>query len=62
MFKGINAKQVQEESLRRVERGAKVLIALHADTGCLLQMPRGNVEIIHPRTLLIEKLKSDIDK
>ena len=48
--------------MRRVERGAKLLIALHSDTGCILQMPRGNLEAIHPRTLLISKLKSDIDK
>lgn len=59
---GLANKKIQEESLRKVERGAKVLIALHNDTGCLLQMPRGNIELIHPRTLLISKLKSDIDE
>lgn len=56
-----SGKIIQEETLRRLERGAKVLTAIHSDTGCLLQMPRGNLELIHPRTLLISKLKAEID-
>lgn len=47
--------------MRRVERGGKILIALHSDTGCILQMPRGNIELIHPRTLVVSKLKVDIE-
>jgi elongator complex protein 1 len=58
----LNGKKIQEESLRRIERGGKILIGLHSDTGCILQMPRGNLELIHPRTLVISKLKSDINK
>ena len=58
-----NVKRMQqEETVRRVERGAKLLAALHSDTACILQMPRGNLELVHPRTLLVAKLKSDIDK
>lgn len=53
---------MQEESIRQIERGGKLLIALNSSTGCLLQMPRGNLELVHPRTLVISKLKSDIDK
>ena len=56
-----NSKIVQEEALRRLERGAKLVTAVHSDTACILQMPRGNLETIHPRTLLIAKLKRSID-
>ena len=55
-------KKIQEEELRRVERGARLVISIHFDTACILQMPRGNLEAIHPRTLVISKLKYDIDK
>ncbi|RNA26145.1 elongator complex 1 [Brachionus plicatilis] len=54
-------KKINEESFRKLERGAKLLIALNTDTGCILQMPRGNLELIHPRTLVVSKLKSFID-
>jgi elongator complex protein 1 len=47
--------------MRKLERGAKLIIAIHSETGCVLQMPRGNLETIHPRTLIISKLKHCID-
>ncbi len=47
--------------MRSLERGARLVLAVHNDTTCLLQMPRGNLEAIHPRTLLISKLKADIN-
>ena len=53
---------MQEEALRRLERGAKLIIAIHSETGCILQMPRGNLETIHPRTLIVSKLKTEIVK
>ena len=53
---------VIEELFRRLERGSKLVICLHNDTTCILQMPRGNLETIHPRTLVITKLKDNIEK
>lgn len=38
-----------------------MIIGIHTGTTCILQMPRGNLEAIHPRTLLISKIKSEID-
>ena len=52
---------VIEELFRRLERGSKLVTCLHNDTTCILQMPRGNLETIHPRTLVITKLKDNID-
>lgn len=56
-----NVKTLKEETMHRVERGAKLITAILTDTNCILQMPRGNLESIHPRTLLIAKLKHKID-
>ena len=36
----VNAKTLKEETMHRVERGAKLVIAIHSDTNCILQMPR----------------------
>lgn len=57
-----NTIKVHAESFRRVERGARLLIAIRSSTACLLQMPRGNLELIHPRVLLISMLKFEIEK
>ncbi|KAJ8898249.1 hypothetical protein PR048_003609 [Dryococelus australis] len=38
---------------RRVERGARLVVAIPHDTSVILQMPRGNLECIHPRPLLL---------
>ncbi len=37
-----NAKTLKEETMHRIERGAKLVIAIHSDTNCILQMPRVN--------------------
>lgn len=57
----INEKNVIEESTRRLERGSKIVNCLHKDTCCIFQMPRGNLEAVHPRTLALNKLKEYID-
>jgi elongator complex protein 1 len=56
-----NTSKVQVESFRSVERGARLVNSIRSDTCCILQMPRGNIEAIHPRTLIISKLKKNID-
>ncbi len=53
---------VIEECTRRVERGSKIVHCVHSDTTCILQMPRGNLEAIHPRILVISILKELIDR
>ncbi len=53
---------VVEECMRRLERGSKIVHCIDSDTACILQMPRGNLEAIHPRILVITQLKQLIDK
>ncbi|XP_072167241.1 putative elongator complex protein 1 [Diadema setosum] len=50
-----------DESIRRVERGSRIVIAIAADTRLVLQMPRGNLETIHPRALVLSSIKGSLD-
>ncbi|KAK4012972.1 hypothetical protein OUZ56_025220 [Daphnia magna] len=47
---------------RAIERGAKLVHAVAMETTVILQMPRGNLEAIHPRALSLNIMKSLIDK
>ena len=55
---------MQELSIRRVERGSTLVIAIPKDCKTILQMPRGNLECIQPRALsiaIIGKLLDSLD-
>ncbi|XP_038221974.1 putative elongator complex protein 1 [Zerene cesonia] len=39
---------------RRVERGSKIIVVVPNDTKTVLQMPRGNLEVIEPRPLSLK--------
>ena len=43
---------------RALERGSKLVLAVPGDTKTVLQMPRGNLEVIHPRALALHILKT----
>ncbi|KAG9286572.1 hypothetical protein G9A89_005340, partial [Geosiphon pyriformis] len=51
-----------DESRRRVERGAKIIIASHFDVSLVLQMPRGNLETIYPRAFVLGAVRQYIDR
>ena len=51
-----------DESLRRVERGSKIVTVVPCDTKVVLQMPRGNLETIHPRALVLSCVRKALDK
>ncbi|XP_012256785.2 putative elongator complex protein 1 [Athalia rosae] len=46
-----NEKFISGLSIRRLERGSKLITAVSKDTRTILQMPRGNLECIQPRAL-----------
>ena len=39
------------ESVRSVERGSRLIVSVPEHTQTVLQLPRGNLEVIHPRAL-----------
>jgi elongator complex protein 1 len=47
---------------RNVERGAKVVVVLPKKPAVVVQMPRGNLELVHPRALVLRQSVHLIDK
>ena len=47
---------------RRIERGSRIVTAIPSAMSLVLQMPRGNLETINPRPLVLEVVRSDIDQ
>ncbi|XP_031424858.1 elongator complex protein 1 isoform X2 [Clupea harengus] len=50
-----------DETLRRVERGSRIVTLVPHDTRLILQMPRGNLETIHHRALVLAQLRKWLD-
>ena len=50
-----------ENEKRKLERGAKIVTCVEDDGQMILQVPRGNLEIIRPRILLLHQLKRLLD-
>lgn len=51
-----------DESVRRVERGSRIVCVVHDNTKLVLQMPRGNLETIHPRALVLSAVRKYLDR
>ncbi|KAF8339341.1 pol II transcription elongation factor [Amanita rubescens] len=45
---------------RKVERGSRIVMAVPSSMSLVLQMPRGNLETINPRPLVMEVVKQDL--
>ncbi|KIK60852.1 hypothetical protein GYMLUDRAFT_244010 [Collybiopsis luxurians FD-317 M1] len=46
---------------RRVERGSKIVVCVPSEMRLVLQMPRGNLETVYPRPLVLEVVRRDLD-
>ena len=51
-----------EGEVRRVERGSRIVTAVSSNMALVLQMPRGNLETVNPRPLVVEVVKKDVDR
>lgn len=49
-----------DESLRKLERGSKIILGVQGDISLILQMPRGNLETICPRAFVLSSIKKYI--
>nr|XP_053646300.1 putative elongator complex protein 1 isoform X1 [Cherax quadricarinatus]XP_053646301.1 putative elongator complex protein 1 isoform X1 [Cherax quadricarinatus] len=56
LFTG-NAEDSSTVGSRKVERGSRIVTAVPQDTRVILQMPRGNLEVVSPRPLTVHILK-----
>lgn len=50
----------QKWEKRRVERGSRIVTAVPSTMSLVLQMPRGNLETINPRPMVLEIVKQYI--
>ena len=50
------------EQTRRVERGSRIVCVELCGTKVVLQMPRGNLEVIHPRALVLSSVRHRLDQ
>ncbi|XP_051018144.1 elongator complex protein 1 [Acomys russatus] len=50
------------EILRKVERGSRIVTVVPQDTKLILQMPRGNLEVVHHRALVLAQVRKWLDK
>ena len=47
---------------RKVERGSRIVTVVPSNMSLVLQMPRGNLETINPRPLVLEVVKQDVNR
>ncbi|RDA92560.1 hypothetical protein CP533_0920 [Ophiocordyceps camponoti-saundersi (nom. inval.)] len=52
----------KDERCRSVERGSRLVVAMPTNMSLVLQMPRGNVETIFPRAMVVSGIRSLIDE
>ena len=52
----------KDERCRSVERGARLVTVMPSTFSLVLQMPRGNLETIHPRALVLAGIRRSIDE
>lgn len=52
----------KDERCRNVERGSRLVTALPTNMSIVLQMPRGNVETIFPRAMVVAGIRKLIDE
>ncbi|ETN46250.1 uncharacterized protein HMPREF1541_00434 [Cyphellophora europaea CBS 101466] len=50
-----------DERCRSIERGAKIVTVMPSTYAVVLQMPRGNIETIHPRVLVLSGIRNHIN-
>ncbi|KAG8198001.1 hypothetical protein JTE90_029395 [Oedothorax gibbosus] len=51
-----------EVQSQRIEKGARIIISPSNSTKVILQMPRGNLETIHPRSLVLSSICKHLDQ
>jgi elongator complex protein 1 len=57
----IKAESDYTEERRRLERGSRIVAAVPSTMSLVLQMPRGNLETLNPRPLVMSMVKRDLE-
>ncbi|XP_043403573.1 elongator complex protein 1 isoform X5 [Chelonia mydas] len=59
---GFSSSSTPNETLRKVERGSRIVTVVPQDTKLILQMPRGNLETVHHRALVLAQIRKWLDR
>ncbi|KAK2514103.1 elongator complex protein 1 [Columba livia] len=59
---GLSSAAPNSETLRKVERGSRIITVVPQDTKVVLQMPRGNLETVHHRALVLAQIRKWLDR
>ncbi|XP_037228727.1 elongator complex protein 1 isoform X2 [Falco rusticolus] len=59
---GLSSAAPNSETLCKVERGSRIVTVVPQDTKVILQMPRGNLETIHHRALVLAQIRKWLDR
>ncbi|NWR57482.1 ELP1 protein, partial [Bucorvus abyssinicus] len=59
---GLSGGAAPNETLRKVERGSRIVTVVPQDTKVVLQMPRGNLETVHHRALVLAQIRKWLDR
>lgn len=51
-----------DERCRSIERGAKLVTVIPSIFALIMQMPRGNLETVYPRALVLAGIRNNINK
>ncbi|CAE6434599.1 unnamed protein product [Rhizoctonia solani] len=62
LFSGLGETERSLGEARRVERGSRIVIPVPSTASVVLQLPRGNLETINPRPLVLASVRSDVEK
>ncbi|GBB99437.1 hypothetical protein RclHR1_03520017 [Rhizophagus clarus] len=57
-----NESHPYHETIRKVERGSKIICAVYSDVFLVIQMPRGNLETLHPRALVLTSVRESLNR
>jgi elongator complex protein 1 len=58
----IPSDDIQDERVRQIERGSKLVTAMPSIHSIVLQAPRGNIETVSPRALVLASVRHNIDE
>lgn len=56
------SEQAKEWEKRKVERGSVVVTVVSSAMALVLQMPRGNLESVWPRPLVLAGVRRDVER
>ncbi|KAH7339027.1 IKI3 family-domain-containing protein [Rhizoctonia solani] len=62
LFSSLGETERASWEVRRVERGSRIVTPIPSAASVVLQLPRGNLETINPRPLVLASVRADVER